>query len=74
VSDELRGYDAWKTTEPDSHDPGRDQMLEHCDECRAEIRRGDYLVFIACVGLFCSHKCANKACLKHEQAMAGRHA
>jgi hypothetical protein len=58
-------------TEPDYADPGRlRDALERvdpptCDECgKTEIR-----ISLQGVGLFCSERCANRGCLKHERAM-----
>jgi hypothetical protein len=67
-------------TEPDYCDPGRlrsDEDYERpepptCDECLRPINVG--IVSLQGVGLFCSHKCANRGALKHEAAMQGRRA
>lgn len=76
----MRGYDDWKTTEPDYLDPGhwrtdedRDTHLDYrpiCDDCGTTINLG--LVSLAGVGIFCSHACANRGAAKHEAAMQPR--
>ena len=68
-------------TEPDYLDPGHwrtdEDMLKRgdppsCDECGRTCDLG--VVSLQGVGLFCSHKCANRGALKHEAAMQGRSA
>lgn len=54
----------WRTDEdyPERVDPPT------CDECYRPINIG--AVSLQGVGLFCSHKCANKGAAKHEARMS----
>lgn len=46
------------------------EFYPQCDECCCPITVG--AVSLAGVGIFCSHKCANRGALKHETALMGR--
>lgn len=71
-------YDQWKTTEPDSDDPGRlrtDEDYEPppvgavCDFCGGDVR---YPVTLAGVGLTCSTICMNRLEAQYAEALQGR--
>jgi hypothetical protein len=61
-------------TEPEYADPGRLRDEQErvdpptCDDCGRTIGMG--LVSLEGVGIFCSHKCANRGALKHEARMS----
>jgi len=71
-------YDHWKTTEPESSDPGRlrdeqeREPVEVCDTCRRTL--GWFTVRIAGVGQFCDRvvrpECVITGVKRHEQAMS----
>ena len=49
--------------------PLEPQFYPTCDECGQTISLGT--VSLQGVGIFCSHRCANRGALKHEMALQG---